>query len=150
MWGLVIFFYYIFYYESKMSREWHMLTLEELILLTCSAQAERSDDHARSNCTGEFAPSATDDPPPKQRVHDDLETYIVLRWCPWFSRSFGPLSDGDMNALTVRLLNFPECSVSTSALKVLTAVAIVLTCPNVTRRPRSHNPAAAKKALFRD
>lgn len=109
-----------------MSREWHMLTLEELILLTCSAQAERSDIHARS-CTGEFVPSAADDSPPKRLLHDDLETYIVLRWCPWFSRSFGPLSDGDVNALTVRLLNFPECAASTSALEVLTAVAIVLT-----------------------
>lgn len=131
-----------------MSREWNTLTLEELILLTCSAEAERPEDRARGNRAGERAPSATDEPPPKRLPHDDLETYIVLRWCPWFSRSFGPLSDGDMNAVTVRLLSFPECSASTSALEVLTAVAIVLTRPNVTRRPCSHNPAAAKRALF--
>lgn len=133
-----------------MSGEWHTLTLEELILLACSAQSSQPNNHTRSDYTGEACVLSADDPPPKRIAQDDLETYIVLRWCPWFSRSFGPLSDGDMSALTVRLLRSPECSASTSALEVLTAVAIVLTRPNVTRRPRGHHPAAVQKALFRD
>lgn len=138
------------YDQARMSREWHTLTLEELILLTCSAQADRSDGHAPSRHAGAFVPSNTDNPPPTRLAHDDLKTYIILRWCPWFSQSFGPLSDSDMYTLTVRLLSIPECSASTGALEVLTTVALVLTRPNATRRPRIQNPATARKAVYRD
>lgn len=133
-----------------MGREWHTLTLEELILLTCSTQTDQSADQAPSKHAGVFVSSPAEDPPPAKLAHDDLKTYIILRWCPWFSRAFGPVADSDIYALTARLLGTPECRASTGALEVLTTVALVLTRPNTTKRPRLQNPTAARRAIYRD
>lgn len=138
-----------FFYKAEMDGDcWHRLTLEEMILLTCSTGSRGNTGADNTVHTDRLF--AANNTPPKRLAQDDLETYIVARWCPWFSRSFGPLSDCDMNTLAVKLLRSSKCRNSTTALEILTAVAIVLTRPNLTQRPHSCDRTLAKRLLFKD
>ncbi|KAI4822171.1 hypothetical protein KUCAC02_007730 [Chaenocephalus aceratus] len=84
------------------------LPLEELLCLTSSKTvAELTREYekkpnrvqlliGRRGSAGQKDESLA---PPRATVQDDLNSYIILRWCPWFSRTFGVLSDADLNAL---------------------------------------------------
>jgi hypothetical protein len=134
----------------------HKLTLEELICLTSSKSlSELTKDYdmkpnrvqllinkERSMC--ELDNSLT---PPQASAQDDLNTYIILRWCPWFSQTFGVLSDSNLNMLTIRLLrlNSEEAPI---LLEVLTAVSLVLKQPNVPYSPTCPDPSRAERFIF--
>jgi hypothetical protein len=134
----------------------HKLTLEELICLTSSKSlSELTKDYdmkpnrvqllinkERSMC--ELDNSLT---PPQASAQDDLNTYIILRWCPWFSQTFGVLSDSNLNMLTIRLLrlNSEEAPI---LLEVLTAVSLVLKQPNVPYSPTCRDPSRAERFIF--
>lgn len=72
--------------------------------------------------------------PPRPGAQDDLNSYIILRWCPWFSQMFGVLSDENLNMLMIRLLrlNSEEAPI---LLELLTAAALVLKQPNIPYLP---------------
>lgn len=149
MWVFWFFVVVVFFYKAEMDGDcWHRLTLEEMILLTCSTSSQGNT--GTDNTVHMDRLFAANNTLPKRLAQDDLETYIVARWYPWFSRSFGPLSDCDMNMLAVKLLRSSKCCTSTTALEVLTAVAIVLTRPNLTQRPHSCDRTLAKRLLFKD
>lgn len=134
----------------------HRLTLEELICLTSSKSlSELTKDYdmkpnpvqllinkERSTC--ELDNSLI---PPKASAQDDLNTYIILRWCPWFSQTFGVLSDSILNMLTIRLLrlNSEEAPI---LLEVLIAVSLVLKQPNVPYSPTCPDPSRAERFIF--
>ena len=135
---------------------WHKLTLEELIGLTSSKcltdlakEYDKRPDRVqlflnRQSSTAELDTGLT---PPRPCAQDDLNSYIILRWCPWFSQTFGVLSEENLNMLTVRLLrlNSQEAPI---LLELLTAVLLVLKQPNVPRSPPCHNPTLAETFLF--
>lgn len=136
---------------------WHELTLEELICLTSSkslmeltTEYEKKPNRVqllinKQSRTSEPDKSLT---PPRASAQDDLNSYIILRWCPWFSRTFGVLSEAHLNMLTIRLLrlNSEEAPI---LLELLTAVLLVLKLPNVPYSPTCRDPSQAERFLFR-
>lgn len=134
----------------------HKLTLEELICLTSSKSlSELTKEYnmkpnrvqllinkERSMC--ELDNSLI---PPQASAQDDLNTYIILRWCPWFSQTFGVLSDSNLNMLTIRLLRL-NSEAAPILLEVLTAVSLVLKQPNVPYSPTCPDPSRAERFIF--
>lgn len=140
---------------------WHELTLEELICLTSSKSLSELtreyekkpnrvqlliDDKQRS--ANNEQPGDESLTPPRAVAQDDLKSYTVLRWCPWFSRTFGVLSDAHLNMLTVRLLRL-NSEENPILLELLTAVTLVLKLPNVPYAPTCRDPSQAERFLFR-
>ncbi|KAJ8009790.1 hypothetical protein DPEC_G00068070 [Dallia pectoralis] len=136
---------------------WHELTLQEMICLTSgkpltelAREYEKKPDRVQlliidQSATGVLPESLT---PPRPSAQDDLESYVILKWCPWFSRTFGVLSDAHLNMLTIRLLrlNTDETPV---LLELLTAVSLVLKQPNVPYPPTCRHTYRAERFLFR-
>ena len=96
--------------------------------------------------------STTEEPdgglsPPRAGAQDDLDSYVILRWCPWFSQTFGVLTESHLNTLTVRLLrlNSEETPIP---LELLTAVLLVLKQPNVPYPPTCKDLSLAERFLF--
>ena len=136
---------------------WHELTLEELICLTSSKSLrelnkgyDMKPNRVPLLIKKQSSTSKLDDVslrPPQSGAQDDLNSYIILKWCPWFSRMFGVLSDANLNTLTLRLLrlNSEEAPV---LLELLTAAVLVLTHPNVPYSPTYQDPCLAEQFLF--
>lgn len=134
----------------------HELTLEELICLTSSKTLteltkdyETKPNRVQLLISKESSICEPDNSliPPQASAQDDLNSYIILRWCPWFSRTFGVLSDATLNMLTLRLLrlNSEEAPI---LLEVLTAVSLVLKQPNVPYSPTCRDPSRAERFIF--
>lgn len=92
---------------------WHELTLEESICLTSSkslteltTEYEKKPNRVQLLINTQRSTSEPDKSltPPRAGAQDDLNSYIILRWCPWFSRTFGVLSEANLSTLTIRLL----------------------------------------------
>lgn len=135
---------------------WHTLTLEELICLTSSKSlVELTKEYEKKpNRVQLFShmQSSTEEldinlTPPRAGAQDDLNSYIILRWCPWFSRTFGVLNDSNLNMLTIRLLrlNSEETPI---LLELLTVVSLVLKQPNVPYSPTCQDQSVAERFLF--
>lgn len=134
---------------------WHELTLEDLICLTSSRSCvELTKEYETKpnrlqlmiNVQSSNEP-VLDQAPPRATAQDDLNSYIMLRWCPWFSQTFGRLSDANLNMLAVRLLrlNSEEAPI---LLELVIAVMLVLTQPNIPHAPTCHEPHRAERFLF--
>lgn len=134
---------------------WHKLTLEELLCLTSSrSQTELAKEYENKPnrvqlMIGSQRSSEPDlnHVPPQASAQDDLNSYIMLRWCPWFSRTFGVLSEANLNMLTLRLLrlNSEEAPI---LLELVTAAMLVLTQPNIPHSPICQEPRGAERFLF--
>lgn len=77
-----------------------------------------------------------------------MRSYIVTKWCPWFSRTFGELSEENLNMLTVRLLRV-HVEEGPVLLEVLAAALIVLKAPNAPHAPTCREPLRALEFLCR-
>lgn len=97
---------------------WNRLPLEELLFAASSAP--------RRGYVG--AP-----PPPKAAPSDDLYTYVLSRWCPWYARTYGAIADTHLNTLVARTLQRETSTNGT--LELLNAVILVLTQPNTPSPP---------------
>ena len=136
---------------------WHKLTLEELLCLTSSKSlVELTKEYEKrpnrvqlflrkQSCTGGLVDHGH--APPCASAQDDLDSYIILRWCPWFSNMFGVLSDANLNMLTLKLLrlNSEEHPIS---LELLSTALLVLTQPNVPFTPTCRDSSQAQTFLF--
>lgn len=139
-----------------MAAHWHTLTLEELIRLAevrplvSSHESLYGTEEGTRQLTWADKKEANVDRPPKAEVQDDLHSYVILRWCPWYSRTFGAVSEADLNALTVKLLaRTAESNKSRASLELLTGVTLVLTQPNIPHLPKHPNSTLARTSLFR-
>ncbi|KAK2814712.1 hypothetical protein Q5P01_000546 [Channa striata] len=129
---------------------WHKLTLEELIRLTspkpkaalghCEKKPKeiplphrtpldprttvRRRDSSRASRSGDGL-----EPPPLAEARDDLNSYVVTRWCPWFSRTFEAISEENLNMLRVRILRV-HGDETPLLLELLAAALLVLKLPN--------------------
>lgn len=122
---------------------WHKLTLEELIcLMSPKSVAELTKEYEKKpnqvqllitdeGVTGEMDNDLT---PPRAGAQDDLNSYIILRWCPWFSQIFGVISDANLNKLTLRLLRL-YTEDAPILLELLTAISLLLRQPNIPYSP---------------
>lgn len=139
---------------------WHKRTLEELICLTSGASLtelteryEKKPNRVQLLVKKQSASATLEQDgligPPGARAGDDLNSYILLRWCPWFSRTFGALSDANLYMLTVRLLRL-DSEQAPILLELLSAVCLVLKQPNVPYIPTCRDPAGADRFLFSD
>lgn len=145
-----------------MAAQWHALTLEELMCLTAPKSPTDPTEDSESNrgtrgqrvigeddCAG--AQNDGFRMPPKAKAQDDLNSYIILRWCPWYSRAFGVLCESNLSTLAVKLLTGTiDSKKPRISLELLTAVTLVLTQPNVPHRPSCADPSVARSFLFRD
>lgn len=140
-----------------MAEHWHKLTLEELICLTEARPLGSSRERSRGTAekrTQETTQShdrhVNIDQPPKAEVQDDLYSYIFLRWCPWYSHTFGVISEVNLNTLTAKLLSRTvERDKSHISLELLTGVTLVLTQPNIPYQPKHPNSTLARTSLIR-
>lgn len=144
---------------SSLCTIWHLLTLEELISLTsckyCQELTHAYQEKIPPNVQVCMNQSANDDTgifwdkftPPVANGQDDLNSYIILRWCPWFSRTFGILSDSNLYMLTVRLLRLYS-EQHPILLELIAAVALVLTQPNVPYDPICQDRTIVERYLF--
>ena len=135
---------------------WHELTLEELICFTSTRSLmELTEEYEKKpnrvqllinsrSWRSEPDPSLI---PPRASAQDDLNSYTILRWCPWFSRTFGVLSDADLNMLTIRVLRL-NSEASPILLELLTAASLVLKLPNVPYAPTCRDPSQVERFLF--
>lgn len=137
---------------------WHKLTLEELICLTSSESlTELTERYKKKSNRVQLLikkQNSTHEPdsliePPRAHAQDSFNWYIILRWCPWFSRTFGVLSDMHLYMLTIRLLRL-NSEQAPILLELLTAVSLVLKQPNVPCLPTCQDPARAERFLFSD
>lgn len=147
---------------------WHELTLEELIRLTSpKARATSSGRHEKKPAgiplllrtrferqrtipLGDVEQSHWGDeaePPPRAEAQDDLNSYVMTKWCPWFSRTFGVLSEGNLNMLTVRLLRVHSDD-TPLLLELLATVLLVLKLPNAPRPPSCRDQSLATRFLL--
>lgn len=86
--------------------------------------------------------------PPQAESRCDLRSYIMTEWCPWFSRTFGVLSEANLNMLTVRLLR-AHVEEGPVQLELLAAALIVLKAPNTPHAPTCREPSRAVEFLCR-
>lgn len=138
---------------------WHKRTLEELICLTSGASLtelteryEKKPKRVQLLVKKQSTSTVEQDSliePPKACASDDLNSYILLRWCPWFSQMFGVLTDANLCMLTVRLLRL-NSEQAPILLELLLAVYLVLKQPNVPYIPTYRDPAGADRFLFSD
>ena len=138
------------------SARWHKLTLEELLCVTPStALVELTEKHEDKRnrlqlLISEGNSTLSEDKitaPPQACGQDDLDSYIILRWCPWFSRTFGVLSDGNLNMLTLRLLRI-NSEKRPILLELLAAVSLVLKQPDIPFLPLCQDASRAESFLF--
>lgn len=144
---------------SVVGAMWHKLTLEELMCLTSSkSRTELAKDYEdkpnRVQLLSSTKQSCNEPPddslvPPQASAQDDLNSYIILKWCPWFSQTFGVLSDANLNMLTLRLLRLNSKDAPV-LLELLTAVALVLKVPNIPYFPTCQVQSQAEWFLFRN
>ena len=135
---------------------WHTQTLEELLCLTSSTSlAKLTKDYEKKPNRVQLLINAVkhSEPdngltPPQVGAQDDLNSYIVLRWCPWFSRTFGVLSEENLNMLTIRLLRLSS-EEAPIQLELLAATSLVLKLPNIPYAPTCGDPSQAERFLFR-
>lgn len=126
-------------YEHKTSametdvRGWHELTLEELLHLTSSRSSGGTGYIGQLSYRCDFC-KLGELTPPRAGSQDDLNSYIILKWCPWFSRTFGALSESHLNTLTVQLLA-RDSEDTPIPLELVASVLLVLTEPNVPLAP---------------
>lgn len=130
---------------------WHALTLEDLVCVSASQSFLYGDYHVSfHDVTGSYICAGceqTESCPPKAGPQDDLNTYIILKWCPWFSHTFGVLSEEHVNMLTFRLLARNSVRMQLP-LELVTAILLVLTEPNVPHAPRCKDVRHTEHFLF--
>lgn len=101
---------------------WNQLPLEDLLFATVRYSV------SRRRCLDEHTPI-----PPKAKPSDDLYTYVLSSWCPWYVRTYGAIVDTHLNTLIARVL---QRGMSTNGtLELLNAVLLLLTQPNTTSLP---------------
>lgn len=127
---------------------WDTLTLEDLLRLTVADNLTGRGDACQFSLTAEWSSDPTVSPP-KATPQDTLCAYIALRWCPWFSRMFGVLSEENLNLLTVKLLAGTRTSAPVVS-ELLVTVLLMLTVPNVPCLPIIDDPSRARTFLFSD
>lgn len=140
------------------SATWHEMTLEELICLTSSKSLkeitkcyEKKPNRVQLLIKRQTSTRKPDIPiePPRAYAQDNLNSYIVLKWCPWFSRTFGVLSEMNLYMLTIRVLRLHSVQ-APILLELLAAASLVLKQPNVPYLPTCQDPAQAERFLFSD
>lgn len=134
---------------------WHKLTLEELICLTSSKslveltkEYEKKPNQVQLLITDQGAMAELDNDltPPRAGAQDNLNSYIILRWCPWFSQAFGVILDANLNMLTLDLLRF-YTEDAPILLELLTATSLVLKQPNIPYSPTCRDESQVARFL---
>ncbi|KAK2841805.1 hypothetical protein Q5P01_012005 [Channa striata] len=152
---------------NKCYASWHKLVLEELRSLTspkpkavlgnCKKKPNeiplpprtplglRTMLHRRDSSRSCFCDKL--ESPPHAEAQDDLYLCVVTRWCPWFSRTFGMISEENLKMLMVKLLRVHDDE-TTLLLELLAMVLLVLKLPNAPRPPSCRDQSLATSFLL--